>query len=528
MSCNCTPPERTSLWTPIPQMRQPTDMLMGENIDCFARRAGDPTGLQDDAQQDPENRIQNTSIKVDQSFKVDETMTLSKGPRTATTWRIEGPPELSINNSGKLVGALKEGTYKVKVTVADADGDIDSREFTVVAATAKKGESFKLMIPYRSTNGQKPRVNSGFGPRMHPIHKVMKLHKGQDWVGGGKGELIAAADGEVVFAGTAGAYGQQVRINHLAADGSIICQTTYNHCSQLLVQRGQKVSAGQCIAKEGSTGASTGNHLHFEVLLGGKTHVDPAPYLDGSFTVQPPTQADGSKPPLQTVDNKSSGAMPITKQEAEARNGADCPKVLTDSRTPTTQEPSTAPEPGPNFSNKMGTTSGCVPEVRPSYQEVSAAIDEVLNADPELTADDKKLIRFIAQIESRFDPYAKNPTSTATGLYQFLDSLAVKYYGIIGVPPTCANRCNPKYATQAMVEFYKREIKKYWTEYKSKGTLARKTPKDTPHSQRYPQLSIGEFCYGLIHHDGVGTAVAGVDKQGVDYFRKKIRENGYS
>lgn len=532
MSCNCTPPERTSLWTPIPTLRQPTDMLPGENMDCFARRAGDPTGEQDDAQHDAENRIQNTSLKVSNSndtYSIDEQITVSLGPRSASQWSISGAPNtLQIDSSGHLVGTVPEGTHKILITASDASGSIDSREFTVVAAKAKKGESISLIIPYRSTNGQTPRVNSGFGPRMHPIKKVMKLHRGQDWVGGKQGEILAAADGEVIFCGMAGGYGNQVRINHLAADGKIICQTTYNHLSKILVNRGQKVGSGQVIGKEGSTGASTGPHLHFELLLGGTQPVDPAPYIGGTFTVQPPTQSNGSVPPPITFNNGAGTTQPITLSETNARTASDCPKVVDSGALPINgTEP--LPEPGSGFENKSPTTSGCVPTARPSYSEVSSKIDQALN-ESDLDNADKKLIRFIAQIESRFDPYAKNPTSSATGLYQMLDKIAVKYYGLISIPATCANRCNPYYATKAMIEFYKRELKSYYDGWQSSGqtTIANKKIKSTPHSQRYPSLSKGEFCYGLIHHDGVGNAVNGIDLQGVDYFRKKMRETNYS
>lgn len=531
MSCNCSPPEKTSLWTPIPPLRQPTDILPGENIDCFTRRAGDPTGQQDDARQDLVNHIQNSSIKVvksGDSFAVDEDMTLSQGPRTATSWSISPTTgTLVISADGKLSGTITEGAYKVTVAATDASGVIDSREFTVVAAEAKKGESINLIIPYRSTNGQTPHVNSGFGPRMHPIQKIMKMHTGQDWVGGRQGEILAAADGEVVFCGMAGGYGNQIRINHLAADGKIICQTTYNHLSQILVTRGQKVGQGQVVGKEGSTGASTGPHLHFEVRLGGTQPVDPAPYLKGDFQVQPPVQADGSTPPPKTVSNSTS-ATPITLSETNARTQSNCPKVI-DSGAASVDASTPAGTPSASFDNKAATTSDCVPTTRPSLAEVTTQIDKALD-ESDLDAEDKKLIRFIAQIESRFDPFAKNPTSSAMGLYQMLDKIAVKYYGIIGIPVTCANRCNPYYATKAMVEFYKRELKTYYDGYKASGEskIANKQIKTTPHSSRYPSLSKGEFCYGLIHHDGVGNAVNGVDCQGVDYYRKKVRETGYS
>lgn len=533
MSCNCTPPEKTSLWTPIPPLRQPTDILPGENVDCFARRAGDPTGQQDDAREDLNSKIQNTSIKVvknSDKYHIDENITLSAGDRSATSWAFTPTPlgTLAIDNAGHLVGDIPEGTHKILITASDSQGTIDSREFTVVAAEPKKGESVSLIIPYKSTNGQTPRVNSGFGPRMHPIKKVMKMHTGQDWVGGGKGEILAAADGEVVSCGMAGGYGNQIRVNHLAADGSVICQTTYNHLSQILVNRGQKVGQGQVIGKEGSTGASTGNHLHFEVLLGGKQPVDPTPYIQGTFTVQPPGQG-GTQPPPKTVNNSGGNVAAITTTETAARTASDCPQVL-DSGAPAVNANTPSPEPGSDFQNKAATTSDCLPATRPSYSEVSAKIDQALNEDSGLDAEDKKLIRFIAQIESRFDPYAKNPTSSAMGLYQMLDKIAVKYYGIIGEPVTCTSRCDPYKATKAMIEFYKRELRTYYEGYNSSGKtkIANKPVKLTGHSQRYPSLSKGEFCYGLIHHDGVGNAVNGVDMQGVDYFRKKVKETNYA
>jgi len=106
-----------------------------------------------------------------------------------------------------------------------------------------------------------------------------------------------------------------------------------------------------------------------------------------------------------------------------------------------------------------------------------------------------------------------------------LDKIAVKYYGVIGVPATCKNRCDPYYATKAMIKFYTQEFRPYWNGYNNSGKtkIAGKTIKETSWSAKYPQLTQGEFMYGLIHHDGVGTAVSGIDKQGVDYWRKKIR-----
>lgn len=536
MSCNCAPVDKTSLWTPIPELKQPTEILPGENIDCFSRRAGNQSGLQDDAQDDLVSRIQNVSITPSSSLVINETFTLSKGPKAAARWTIKFNPPLptvSINNSGVLAGTIpgqeSGNTFTADVSAIDEyNVVIDERQFTFVPVkNPAKGESLTLLLPYRSTNGQAPRVSSGFGPRLHPIHKVMKLHGGQDWVGGGAGEILAAADGEVVFSGVAGGYGNQVRINHLSPDGSVLAQTSYAHCKKLLVTVGQKVGAGQCIALEGTTGASTGPHLHFELLLGGKQLVDPAPYIRGTFTVQPPRQSDNTLPNPVTFSN--SGNKALTVKEVEARTSSTCPAVV-DSGAAAGPSPIPPPIAASDFNNQMSTTSGCIPAIRPSLAFVNAEIDRALNPNGVLTNDDRNLIRFIARIESRFDPFAKNPTSSATGLYQMLDSTAVRYFGILGIPATCANRCNPYYATLAMILFYNSEIKAYWTEFNNSGKLriAGKPIKITAHSARYASLTMGEFCYGLVHHDGIGNAVNGVDKQGIDYFRKKAIEIGFA
>lgn len=98
-------------------------------------------------------------------------------------------------------------------------------------------------------------------------------HSGLD-IGAPKGTPIkAAASGTVIFAGYSGGYGYVVKISH----GSGI-QTYYAHCSKLYVEKGDKVSAGDKIAAVGSTGNSTGNHLHFEVVKNG-TSLNPQHYL---------------------------------------------------------------------------------------------------------------------------------------------------------------------------------------------------------------------------------------------------------
>ncbi|MFN3927502.1 MAG: LysM peptidoglycan-binding domain-containing M23 family metallopeptidase [Pseudanabaenaceae cyanobacterium] len=120
-------------------------------------------------------------------------------------------------------------------------------------------------------------VSSGYGWRLHPIRGVMAFHAGID-LGAPMGTpVLSSLAGTVVYAGMAGAYGNLVEINH--SDRLI---TRYAHLSAVGVRVGQTVVQGQTIGLVGSTGLSTGPHLHFETLLPspqGWTTVDPAIYL---------------------------------------------------------------------------------------------------------------------------------------------------------------------------------------------------------------------------------------------------------
>ena len=119
-------------------------------------------------------------------------------------------------------------------------------------------------------------ITSGYGNRLHPIQGVYKNHSGIDIGNAGYGApVIAAADGVVTFAGVMGGYGNCVMINH--GDGIV---TLYGHGQEILTTLGTKVSQGDVIMLVGSTGNSTGPHLHFEVRKNGIIQ-DPIPYLKG-------------------------------------------------------------------------------------------------------------------------------------------------------------------------------------------------------------------------------------------------------
>ncbi|GGE92556.1 M23 family metallopeptidase [Sphingomonas prati] len=114
------------------------------------------------------------------------------------------------------------------------------------------------------------RISSGFGWRRHPVLGFSRLHKGMDFAAPYGSPIVAAADGVVRFAGWHGGHGKYVSIQHGGGLG-----TGYGHMSRIVVPAGASVAQGQLIGYVGSTGLSTGPHLHYEVYRGGAA-INPA------------------------------------------------------------------------------------------------------------------------------------------------------------------------------------------------------------------------------------------------------------
>ena len=119
-------------------------------------------------------------------------------------------------------------------------------------------------------------ITSPFGNRFHPILHYYRNHNGID-IGAPMGEPVVASNpGTVITASYVGTYGNVVMIDH---GGGVV--TAYAHGSKILVEVGQVVQRGEVIMEIGSTGLSTGPHLHFEIKING-TFVDPLPYVTGT------------------------------------------------------------------------------------------------------------------------------------------------------------------------------------------------------------------------------------------------------
>jgi len=180
--------------------------------------------------------------------------------------------------------ALKQNQNQVSAKKSEVEKDIKLLEQFIAEQLKEADRLIEVIIKMQSGGdyiGGKMlwpvpgvrKVTSEFGYRIHPILKTRNMHTGID-IGAPTGtKVIAANAGRVMMAGWNDSYGNLVMIDH---GGGIV--TLYAHNSALLVKTGDIVMPGDQIAKVGSTGMSTGPHLHFEVRVNG-TYVDPRKYV---------------------------------------------------------------------------------------------------------------------------------------------------------------------------------------------------------------------------------------------------------
>jgi Membrane-bound metallopeptidase len=160
----------------------------------------------------------------------------------------------------------KELANQIDSLNAEADRLVDEIK-NLQGDQAYTGGEFSWPVPGHTT------ITSPFGYRIHPILKVKKLHTGIDISAPTGSKVIAANSGKVIMARYNSSYGNVVMIDH---GGGIV--TLYAHNSKLVVSTGDQVSKGQLVSYSGSTGMSTGPHVHFEVRVNG-VYKDPMGWL---------------------------------------------------------------------------------------------------------------------------------------------------------------------------------------------------------------------------------------------------------
>lgn len=225
------------------------DRFLRENLDVMARRVGE---------------MQARLIQIE-----------SLGERVSGLAGINSPELKRVPGSG---GALVSGRSltmeELQVTLADMDKLTDQRVdlLTVMESRLFDQKIKKMMVPTQEpvAGGS---LGSWFGWRIDPLNGRSALHTGLDFPSEPGTAILAAAGGVVVMQEYHPAYGNMVEVDH----GNELL-TRYAHASRVLVKKGDLVKRGQKIAEVGSTGRSTGPHLHFEMLVQG-VFQDPQKFL---------------------------------------------------------------------------------------------------------------------------------------------------------------------------------------------------------------------------------------------------------
>ena len=191
-------------------------------------------------------------------------------------------------NPGLAERGGQGGPYE-PVTALSATRDPAMRRLAARFGRMQQLEELVLALPSFHP-AEVERMSSGFGYRRDPFTGGGAMHAGLDFTGAHGSPILAAAPGRISFVGRQGGYGNTVEIDH----GHGI-MTRYAHLSGFSGRVGQVVTAGQQIGRMGSTGRSTGTHLHFEVRVNG-TAVNPRRFLEGNADVLE-IQADAGRRP---------------------------------------------------------------------------------------------------------------------------------------------------------------------------------------------------------------------------------------
>jgi murein DD-endopeptidase MepM/ murein hydrolase activator NlpD len=226
------------------------DRFMRENLDVMAKRLGE---------------MQAKMVQLE-----------ALGERVSGLAGVS-PSEIksSMGSGGALVGSRSLAMEELQATLADLDKLTDQRVdlMTLMESRLFDQKIKKLMVPtHQPVMGGA--LGSSFGWRIDPVNGQSALHTGLDFPASHGTPILAAAGGVVVTQEYHSAYGNMVEIDH----GNDLI-TRYAHASRALVKKGDLVKRGQKIAEVGSTGRSTGSHLHFEVLVQG-VFQDPQKFLN--------------------------------------------------------------------------------------------------------------------------------------------------------------------------------------------------------------------------------------------------------
>lgn len=216
----------------------------------------------------PVRRVEMVRIGQEQLLDAADTFAKSRADRLRLAFRMAGlSPSTFADRGGSLGGPLIESKDpRALAAVLDVDEDFAvriqraARDLSESQALANAAAELPLARP--TANGQQ---TSGFGVRFDPFTRRPAYHSGLDFNGGHAAPIYATGPGVVAFTGGRSGYGNVVEIDHGRG-----LKTRYAHLSSIAVRPGQRVAVGQRIAGMGSTGRSTGTHLHYEVWVNGR------------------------------------------------------------------------------------------------------------------------------------------------------------------------------------------------------------------------------------------------------------------
>lgn len=222
-----------------------------ELIELYKEQLEEDKAYLEEAKAGVESEEASLNELIDEKQKTIEGVTLDINNKEAAIAEYEA----DIKEQNETIAALEKIVAEEKARLAEENG------------IRYDGGMFTWPAPSYT------RISSEYGNRMHPILGVQQFHNGLDMAAPGGSPILAAYDGKVVASDYSGSMGNYIMIDH--GDG---LYTIYMHASALYVSKGEYVVKGQNIAAVGSTGRSTGNHLHFTVRLNG-SYVNPWGYL---------------------------------------------------------------------------------------------------------------------------------------------------------------------------------------------------------------------------------------------------------
>jgi murein DD-endopeptidase MepM/ murein hydrolase activator NlpD len=209
-----------------------------------------------------------------------ESLAKSRAERLRLAFRMAGldPRAYASGQGGPYAGSRDTKELSVMLGV-DEDFAKRIRNASSDLNDMLSLQSYSERIPFHPPS-RGSRMTSGFGFRFDPFTRAPRFHQGQDFAAPYLTPIISTAPGIVSFAGVRGGYGNTVEIDH---GGGFM--TRYAHMAAIAVSRGQRIGVGQRVGSMGSTGRSTGVHLHYEVWLNGRSQ-NPARYLKAGDYVQ--------------------------------------------------------------------------------------------------------------------------------------------------------------------------------------------------------------------------------------------------